>query len=1287
MFFVFCFLFFVFCFLFYLATLSFLSEILLLTTTNNNNKKVSLNSCICIECFRQGDHEGHDYYLHASSGGGCCDCGDPAAWDPKGFCCVHAGLTTNTIDISSSSPVFSSFEVGSPLSSSPAFSSHPLPRHGANQVTLTTVARDVVRLLMEHLTLCIDALLENRKGSKYYSLTRIEQIASWGYEICTFGDNIRRLFCEVVASTVVLRDATFAHLYDSSHSFLNEFFENGTLSHALEGEQVALMPLLLQGACFLQNNAGDSLCNFVLDMLHDSVFKVLFSKVYVNNYLHLLPFIMGITDEKKTKAIDSTLSTIVVQLFTSADLACFLVKDENFMTPVLECLQMFFFQCSIADEQGNLLVDCRSEMIQKEGYSRFFSDLGDVLKFPNVTEYLIFHAPGLVESFLGSISVLHNMNSNSRRVLDHVEYEHDDWKSAFMLEQRIRLLIPYFVQGLAHRRKGLEGGQESYGTMAEETRKALAPFLTNLLGLRERDVQGVQGKVRVEQYGEVKFSSYSVSTQPVSFHLPVHRLFGAFLRELVRGKGKGEKKKEMEEKGGSIKENICKEEGSCSAVASIHLSDFFDISDEEVLFMMSHPARVRAIMAQIQAGMWRRNGEVTMHGQLQMYLRPLISGESLAQDMMILQASAVLLPAPSFLLSLLEHFGLNGWFAVEGKMKKDKNDNEEEDEEEEEEEEEQQVDETYNLIVAERFLHLVLSIVANRHMAGDEDPLRSHIIQWLCVNNQNFSNLVNRLSMEVRLTQTRDVEALLREVAIRKPARAVSGRRVCGGYELKKELWKEFDPAFLYYDQHHLQNVFENFASLSALAKEPFVLPMRDVSSLSPLLPMMAPLPKVVHSAFFHRILFAILYQGVAQTAKYSDKILDMTLYLLLVILQLPIPPEAKTDPAETFSPPPSSPSLPEEPKKKVQIVITFPSAWNFMINFEHKVETPQGCYSLLSMLCELLERKDLKSRQETIRFVLDSYKKLSPECERAVRELFEEEEKKRREAEGGGGGEEGMKRKAAVMAKFSKMQAQFHDFMDFSDEDSEEEDEEMEEEGGEGGSGKEGEEGEKEEEKKEKRGREMCYGRELGRCELCKEERGGRGMGMLGLLTRSNVVSLANRKARYGFAHEEEKGGRGRGKGELSARRREKVAEKKEVGIRGAKMLQPSQAEKEQVQQLMETFQDGSLEDTLGLARGLMEEGDEEGSGRAVLSVLLSYFVRQNLRERGGGMGVGSDSSDEEEEEEEEEMGVGRFVEVGDDEDEGMFCMSFFFLYRYIFPFFFFWRCIFFSLTLLPKP
>lgn len=49
---------------------------------------------LCLKCFQNGNHEGHDVFFHRTSPGGVCDCGDSEAWAPEGFC-IHHGQRNN----------------------------------------------------------------------------------------------------------------------------------------------------------------------------------------------------------------------------------------------------------------------------------------------------------------------------------------------------------------------------------------------------------------------------------------------------------------------------------------------------------------------------------------------------------------------------------------------------------------------------------------------------------------------------------------------------------------------------------------------------------------------------------------------------------------------------------------------------------------------------------------------------------------------------------------------------------------------------------------------------------------------------------------------------------------------------------------------------------------------------------------------------------------------------------------------------------------------------------------
>ena len=56
---------------------------------------------LCHVCFKGSNHEGHDVAFYHAQAGGCCDCGDPDAWDPAGFCDKHGPAATGNNNFNS----------------------------------------------------------------------------------------------------------------------------------------------------------------------------------------------------------------------------------------------------------------------------------------------------------------------------------------------------------------------------------------------------------------------------------------------------------------------------------------------------------------------------------------------------------------------------------------------------------------------------------------------------------------------------------------------------------------------------------------------------------------------------------------------------------------------------------------------------------------------------------------------------------------------------------------------------------------------------------------------------------------------------------------------------------------------------------------------------------------------------------------------------------------------------------------------------------------------------------
>lgn len=52
---------------------------------------------LCAECFKKGNHEGHDFNMFRSQAGGACDCGDESVMKIQGFCAHHGNKIDSNI--------------------------------------------------------------------------------------------------------------------------------------------------------------------------------------------------------------------------------------------------------------------------------------------------------------------------------------------------------------------------------------------------------------------------------------------------------------------------------------------------------------------------------------------------------------------------------------------------------------------------------------------------------------------------------------------------------------------------------------------------------------------------------------------------------------------------------------------------------------------------------------------------------------------------------------------------------------------------------------------------------------------------------------------------------------------------------------------------------------------------------------------------------------------------------------------------------------------------------------
>ncbi|KAL0049205.1 hypothetical protein WJX82_008779 [Trebouxia sp. C0006] len=221
------------------------------------------NSAICKECFQAGDHSGHDYALYFSQGGGCCDCGDSAAWSPSGFCHKHSGQDTE----------------------------EQLELEPLEAVTLAAVLSWAVYQLCWTLHVCAQT-----KGThKVQAVSAASHLLKWLRSLCVV-PMLRRQ-----ASTAMLQSQL------SLHSALAKAADH------CEFEDLAL-DRILTDFFKLPQNLTQEVTTLLLQLLFEPSFKKGFLPVMMRHYTHLL---RSWFDD--SLAAGQPLDMITVQLFNDMD--------------------------------------------------------------------------------------------------------------------------------------------------------------------------------------------------------------------------------------------------------------------------------------------------------------------------------------------------------------------------------------------------------------------------------------------------------------------------------------------------------------------------------------------------------------------------------------------------------------------------------------------------------------------------------------------------------------------------------------------------------------------------------------------------------------------------------------------------------------------------------------------------------------------------------------------------------------------------------------------------------
>lgn len=723
------------------------------------------NTCVlCVDCFKKSEHRHHKYKMGTSSGGGCCDCGDIEAWKKAPFCETHLAGTqsedrlnnlpedlTDRTRIVYDAVLWYAYNyltlehINLKTSAEDSFDTfctvlYNDESHTFEQVinTLTRVIKCTQRTAIEYVT-NID-----REGRAVVKCSNFQHCNDLKAEIerYTSRHGNKPLKVLVVHAHIVAYQIFAMKLL----SWLQTFLGHGEGFRAIFSEVVLKPhqsdPCIIKGILLRDSQLWKSARThwhrlIISGMLLEYENKKAFAKVFMKNYGSVVKdFIKD--DHEHTFSV----SSLSVQVFTVPTLAHHLIAHDD---ALFILLNTFLSECSRKCNKSGKLEFERNQSSQTFKRAQYM--LYDL-------RYLLSAVPAtwtddLRRSFLQGLTIMldllkkmQGMDAVARQIGAHMEYE-PEWETAFNLHIKLAYCISLILQWC--------------GTDKVVLVKA---YRATLLKLSETPCYDVNQPLEVRELADhsVACLPYDVSTKPVSIHLPLSRFLAGLHLHL--------EKYELEFDGPG-----------------------FVINKPKLGQIIEPVLRTQVMIAQVHAGMWRRNGYALLN-QLYFYHNVKCRTEMLDRDIILLQVGASLIESNEFLIHLLNKFNLLNWASpfYETNGPKDTEDD--------------TVRQTITLV--EEFLQLAIVIVGERHIPGvsevtPQDRIKKEIIQHLCIKPLLHSEL-NKIIPDDLVHET-SLDEIIHDLATFKKPTQGSGQ---GVYELKDHLYDEYNIFFYHYTKEEL---------------------------------------------------------------------------------------------------------------------------------------------------------------------------------------------------------------------------------------------------------------------------------------------------------------------------------------------------------------------------------------------------------------------------------------------------------------------------------------------------
>lgn len=246
----------------------------------------------------------------------------------------------------------------------------------------------------------------------------------------------------------------------------------------------------------------------LLNMLPDAQYKEAFTRAFV---LHYSRMSMMLVKSTNSDSLSNRVVHVSVQLFSNEDLALRMTDQLHLLHIMVSSLKNMMSnvltQNTLGDPQQNYheVVDCAEHVMKDHCYWPLVSDLNNVLSHPPIA-YRFMQDERLLNMWFDFLSMFQGMNVNVREMESHIEFEPNTYYAAFSAE--------------------LEASASPMWALVSHLKDSGTRHLT--LNVIRQCLAAIK-----DWFDAIYFlRPDQVDTLKVSFHLPLHRYFSVFVRQV-----------------------------------------------------------------------------------------------------------------------------------------------------------------------------------------------------------------------------------------------------------------------------------------------------------------------------------------------------------------------------------------------------------------------------------------------------------------------------------------------------------------------------------------------------------------------------------------------------------------------------------------------------------------------------------------------------------------------------------------------------------------------------------